>query len=878
MSRPVRSASTPKTVRLAEYAPPAFLVDAVDLVIDLDEDGTTVRSRLTIRRNGPGPLRLDGEGLALVACALDGETLGPNRYQLDETGLTLPDLPDLCTLDIETRIHPESNTALSGLYKSGGNFCTQCEAEGFRRITFFPDRPDVMARYTTTIVADRQRYPVLLSNGDKVDGGEVADGRHWAQWVDPHPKPSYLFALVAGDLVALHDRFVTKSGRDVALAIWVRHHDLPKCRHAMDSLKASMAWDEQVFGLEYDLDTFNIVAVADFNMGAMENKGLNVFNARYVLAAPATATDADYQGIERVVAHEYFHNWTGNRVTCRDWFQLSLKEGLTVFRDQQFMCDRHGLGVKRIEDVRVLRGIQFPEDDGPLAHPVQPDSYIEINNFYTATVYNKGAELVRMIQTLIGRDAFRRGMDLYIGRHDNQAVTIEDFLAAMQDASGVDLTGFRLWYQQAGTPEIDVEEAYDKETASFRLSITQHTRPTPGQPVKAPLPIPIALGLLGPDGAEQSWRLPGEPTAIPGTRVVTVTEQRQTIFCEDVHERPVPSLFRGFSAPVKLRFTAVERLKFLARYETDLFARWDAGQRYALQLLSGLVGDIQAGTAPVLDPDLIEIVRSALHHDDPAFAAEAMTLPGEQRIADEMPLVDVAAIHAARRFVRAGIGAALAPDLLATYQALDADGPYRVNPADMGRRALRNLCLSLLAAADTDDAVALAKAQFDAGNNMTDVLAALQVLNDCDRPERTAALAEFYQRWSGDDLVIDKWFTIQATASLAGAIDRVEALSHHPDFDLRNPNRVRALIGAFAQGNPLHFHDANGRGYAFLVDKILSVDRLNAQIAARLVQALGPWRRHEPGRRALMRTALERILAAPELSRNTFEMASKSLG
>jgi aminopeptidase N len=876
----------PQPVGLADYQPPAYLIDTVDLVFELGAEDTRVKSRLGIRRNPAvaergDALRLDGEELALVSLALDGEPLGANRYQLEpEGGLILADVPDAFTLDVETRIAPQSNTALSGLYVSGGNFCTQCEPEGFRRITYFIDRPDVMARYTTTITAEKGRYPVLLANGNPVERGDIDARRHWAKWVDPHPKPSYLFALVAGDLVAVEDRFTTRSGKEAALAIWVRRGDEDKCAHAMASLKKAMRWDEEVFGLEYDLDVFNIVAVSDFNMGAMENKGLNIFNTRYVLAKPETATDADYQNIESVIAHEYFHNWTGNRVTCRDWFQLSLKEGLTVFRDQEFSADQGSRAVRRIGDVRMLRAMQFPEDDGPLAHPVRPDSYIRIDNFYTPTVYNKGAELVRMIHTLLGRDGFRRGMDLYIGRHDNQAVTIEDFVAAMQDASGVDLGQFKRWYEQAGRPEITIEDRWDKETKSYELSIAQKVPPTPGQAEKSPMLIPLAMGLLGPDGAELPTRLEEEAESRDGTRVITLAEACERFRFVDVPAPPVPSLLRGFSAPVKLKDVPLERLKFLAINDPEPFARWEAGQQVATRVLLDGIETCRSGEAPApLDPDLVPALRRILADADrdPAFAAEALTLPSEAFLADQLAVVDVDAIHAARESARAELSRALAMELASAYVALADAGPYRIEGAAIGRRALRNTCLAYLAAADAERGAALAKAQFDTRANMTDVLAALTVLADLDRPERPAALARFYAAWSRDELVIDKWFALQARSSLPGTPNRVRELTLHPAFERKNPNRVRALVGAFAQGNQIRFHDASGAGYVFLADEVITLDPINPTTAARLVQPLGAWRRHDPARQALMRHQLERVLATPDLSKNTYEMVSKSL-
>jgi len=813
--------------------------------------------------------------------AIDGERLGANRYRLtSEGGLVIDGVPEAFTLDVETRINPQNNTALSGLYVSGGNFCTQCEPEGFRRITYFIDRPDVTARYTTTIVADKRHCPVLLSNGNPSGSGDVENGRHWAKWVDPHPKPSYLFALVAGDLVAVRDRFTTKSGHQVALAIWVRRGDEDKCAHAMASLKKAMRWDEEVFGLEYDLDVFNIVAVSDFNMGAMENKGLNIFNTRYVLAKPETATDTDYQNIESVIAHEYFHNWTGNRVTCRDWFQLSLKEGLTVFRDQEFSADQGSRAVRRIGEVRTLRAIQFPEDDGPLAHPVRPDSYIRIDNFYTPTVYNKGAELVRMIHTLVGKDGFRRGMDLYIRRHDNQAATIEDFVAAMQDAGGVDLSRFKPWYAQAGTPEITVKDRWDEASHCYELDVAQKVPPTPGQPNKSPMLTPLAIGLLGADGSELPTRLEGETESRQGTRVLALSAERESFRFVDLATEPVPSLLRGFSAPVKLKGVPLDRLKFLAVHDPEPFARWEAGQEVATRALLDRVAALCRGGAPTpLDADIVAAIKQTLAAAarDPAFAAEALALPSEAFLADRMAVVDVDAVHTAREAARAEIGRALATEFATAYQELADPGPYLIDGGSIGRRALRNASLAYIAAADPEKGAALAKAQFDAAANMTDVLAALAVLADLDRPERATALASFFAVWSHDPLVVDKWFSLQARSSLPDTAARVRALAAHPAFERRNPNRVRALVGAFAQGNQVRFHDASGAGYVFLADEVIAIDPSNPTTAARLVQPLCAWRRHHPTRQALMQRELERVLAVPNLSKNTHEMVSKSL-
>jgi aminopeptidase N len=882
----------PQPIRLADYQTPDFLIDTVDLAFELGEAETLVKAHLALRRNPAAAdrqasLRLDGDELELVSLALDGAALGSDRYRLEPDGsLVVTEVPDAFSLDIETRIRPQDNTALSGLYKSGGDFCTQCEPEGFRRITYFLDRPDVMARYTVTITADKTRYPVLLSNGNPSGKGDLPDGMHWAKWVDPHPKPSYLFALVAGDLVAHQDSFTTRSGKTVPLAIWVRRGDEDKCAHAMVSLKKSMRWDEEVFGLEYDLDVFNIVAASDFNMGAMENKGLNIFNTRYVLAKPETATDTDYQAVEAVIAHEYFHNWTGNRVTCRDWFQLSLKEGLTVFRDQQFSADQNSAAVCRIGNVRTLRAAQFPEDAGPLAHPVQPQSYLRIDNFYTATVYNKGAEVIRMMHTLLGRDGFRKGMDLYIRRNDNHAATIEDFVTAMEDANGADLGDFRLWYRQAGTPELSIQDRYDPATKEYELTLTQRVPSTPGQPEKTPMPIPVAMGLIGANGDEMPTRLAGETESRDGTRVLVSNAARQSFRFVDVAAPPVPSLLRGFSAPVKLQGLPLPRLKFLAVHDTDPVARWDAGQRVALRVLLDRVDAYQRGIGanrpvrmPGLDPDLIAAMRQTLADADrdPAFAAEALYLPSETTLADEMAVVDVDAIHAARESARQDLGLALADAFADTYQRLADRGAYKIDGRSIGRRALRNVSLAYIAARDGREGAQLAMVQFEAQQNMTDVLAALSVLVDTDCPERAVALARFYERWQDDALVIDKWFALQARCSLPGTVAAVRELTRHPAFSRSNPNRMRAVVGTFSQANQLHFHSADGAGYEFLAEEVLALDRANPTTAARLVQPLGNWRRFDPGRQALMKAQLDRILKTPGLSANTYEMVSKSL-
>jgi aminopeptidase N len=867
-------------VLLADYQPPAFLVDSIDLTFRLDPARTQVRARLAVRRNPAfpdwrAPLFLHAEALQRGEILLDSAPLNPARLREVEGGIEIDGIIGDALLDIETFIAPDANTELSGLYRSNGNYFTQCEAEGFRRITCFPDRPDVMTRFTTTILADRETCPVLLSNGNLVDSGDLPDGWHWAKWQDPHPKPSYLFALVAGDLVCVPDRFTTRSGRGVALGIYVRRGDEDKCAHAMQALKQSMAWDEQVFGLEYDLGVFNIAAVSDFNMGAMENKGLNIFNTRYVLAKPETATDADYQGIETVIAHEYFHNWTGNRVTCRDWFQLSLKEGLTVFRDQEFSADQGSRAVKRIADVRRLRASQFPEDAGPLAHPVRPDSYVKIDNFYTATVYQKGAEVVRMIRTLIGPAAFRAGMDLYFQRHDNQAVRIEDFAQAMADASGTDLSQFKHWYAQAGTPEIIASDLYDEENRRYTLTLRQHTAPTPGQHYKYPFLIPIAMGLLDPSGAALPTRLEGENAAQPGTRVLQLTQPEQHFTFVDVPARPTPSLLRDFSAPVRLAPLQRNRLLFLAAHDSDPFVAWESLQQYATATLLDGVEKLARGDSMAPDDGLTEAMRAILRNAaaDPAFAAEALTLPGEAFLADQMRVVDIDHIHQAREYLRAELGLALAPALRETYARLQDSAPYTPDGASIGRRALKNVCLGYLCAAGEIDRV---QAQYAEASNMTDALAALSLLNTVNRPQRAQAFAHFHARWRNDDLVLDKWFALQAMSPLPHTIDSVRALADHPDFSWRNPNRVRALVASFAMANPTNFHAADGAGYAFLAEAILKLDVINSQVAARMVPPLGQWRRHEPVRQALMQAALQRLLDTPTLTPATSEMATRS--
>ncbi|ALG73719.1 aminopeptidase N [Azospirillum thiophilum] len=879
---------TPKAIRLQDYRPPAHLIDTVDLFVDLGEDATTVRAVMAIRRNparadaAAEPLTLDGQRLELVSVALDGRTLGPDGFIVTPDHLTLPKVPDSFTLETIVRIKPQENTALEGLYKSSGNFCTQCEAEGFRKITYFIDRPDVMARYGTTITADKARYPVLLSNGNLAASGDLEDGRHWARWEDPFPKPCYLFALVAGRLVHGEDSFRTASGRDVTLRIYVEPGNEDKIDHAMLSLVKSMRWDEEVYGLEYDLDIFNIVAVSDFNMGAMENKSLNVFNTKYILARPETATDTDFLNIEAVVAHEYFHNWTGNRVTCRDWFQLSLKEGLTVFRDQEFSADMHSRAVKRIGDVQGLRTVQFQEDAGAMAHPVRPDAYVEINNFYTPTVYNKGAEVIRMIHTLLGAANYRKGIDLYFQRHDGQAVTCDDFVAAMADASGVDLTQFQLWYRQAGTPELEIAGSHDAAAATYTLTVRQTVPPTPGQPAKQPMHIPLTVGLLGPDGRDLPLQLEDEDAAAGGatSRILHVTAESQSFTFRDIPARPVPSLLRGFSAPVKLKTDLTDGdLTFLMANDSDAFNRWEAGQILGTRILLGLVAERQAGREAALPDGYVDAVARILADADrdPAFAAQALVLPTEAYLGTQMTVVDPDAIHAVREFARKTLAGRLRPQFLDLYRRNSSQEPFSADAGAIGRRALKNLCLAYLMALEDAEALDLCLTQYRSAQGMTDEIAALQFLSNAASPEGEAALADFYQRWKGEALVVDKWFGVQAMSNRADALDRVTALLGHPAFEIRNPNKVYALIGGFANGNPVRFHDAGGAGYRFLADQVLRLDPMNPQVASRLMGPFSRLRRYDAARQALMKAQLERIVATPGLSPDVYEVASKSL-
>ncbi|HSI42291.1 MAG TPA: aminopeptidase N [Xanthobacteraceae bacterium] len=871
-------------IRLSDYRPPDWLVDTVHLDVRLHTTATRVIAKLNVRPNPAGradaPLLLDGDEVQLVRLALDGTPLAAGAFIATPQALTVQAPPRRAlTLEIETVLDPSSNTKLMGLFRSSGTYCTQCEAEGFRRITYFPDRPDVLAVYTTRIEADREEAPILLANGNRVESGTV-DGtsRHYAVWHDPWPKPSYLFALVGGRLDRIADRFVTASGRNVELGIYVEPGKAGRAGYAMDALKRSMRWDEEVFGCEYDLDVFNIVAVGDFNMGAMENKGLNVFNDKYVLASPDTATDADYANIEAIIAHEYFHNWTGNRITCRDWFQLCLKEGLTVFRDQEFSSDERSRAVIRIADVRLLKNHQFPEDAGPLAHPVRPQIYREINNFYTATVYEKGAEVVRMLKTLLGADGFRAGMALYLRRHDGDAATIEDFLACFADATGADLGQFALWYQQAGTPEIKAAGSYDADEGTYRLDIAQRTPPTPGQTSKVPLVVPLAIGLVGPDGTDMPLHLDGGAAE---RGVLVVREATQSFVFRNLTARPVPSLNRGFSAPVKLTADlSAEDLLFLARHDSDPFNRFDAAQTLALRHLvaASAAARTGGGSAPPLE--LVAALGSALGEADadPAFAAQALAVPSETDIARDIGTeVDPDAVLAARLGLRRALGAALAPALCETFERFATPGPYSPDAASAGRRALRIACLDLLAAAGTDAGLSGAASLYRGADNMTDRLAALAILAHNAPEARGEALADFHARYADDALVIDKWLALQAQIAEPGTLAAVRALTEHPAFAFTNPNRVRALIGTFASSNPTQFHRPDGAGHAFVADTVLALDGRNPQVAARLLAAFKSWRALEPVRRASAKAALRRVAATAGLSPDVADIATRSL-
>ncbi|XP_009786061.1 puromycin-sensitive aminopeptidase [Nicotiana sylvestris] len=881
----------PKEIFLKDYKQPDYYFDTVDLKFSLGEESTFVASKIAVSPRVEGqsfPLVLNGQDLKLQSIKINGNPLKEEDFHLDSRHLTLKSPPSSkFTLEIVTEIYPQKNTSLEGLYKSSGNFCTQCEAEGFRKITFYQDRPDIMAKYTCRIEADKSLYPVLLSNGNLIEQGDLEGGKHFTVWEDPFKKPCYLFALVAGQLESRDDTFITRSGRNVSLRIWTPAQDLPKTAHAMYSLKAAMKWDEDVFGLEYDLDLFNIVAVPDFNMGAMENKSLNIFNSKLVLASPETATDADYAAILGVIGHEYFHNWTGNRVTCRDWFQLSLKEGLTVFRDQEFSSDMGSRTVKRIADVSKLRMYQYPQDSGPMAHPVRPHSYIKMDNFYTVTVYEKGAEVVRMYKTLLGSQGFRKGMDLYFMRHDGQAVTCEDFFAAMRDANNADFANFLLWYSQAGTPVVKVATNYSAESRTFSLKFSQEVPPTPGQSAKEPMFIPVAVGLLDSsgkdmplssvyhDGKLESFASSGQNVH---TTVLRITKKEEEFVFNDISEKPTPSILRGFSAPIRLESDLTDSdLLFLLAHDSDEFNRWEAGQVLARKLMLSLVADFQQNKALVLNPQFVQGIKSILTDSslDKEFIAKAITLPGVGEIMDMMTVADPDAVHAVRTFIRKQLASELKEELLITAKNNRSSGAYEFDHNNMARRALKNTALAYLGSLEGPEITELLLNEYRNATNMTDQFSALVAI-DQQPAIREEILADFYNKWQDDFLVVNKWFALQAMSDVPGNVENVKKLLNHTAFDLRNPNKVYSLIGGFC-GSPVNFHCKDGSGYKFLGELVVQLDKINPQVASRMVSAFSRWKRYDETRQSLAKEQLEMILSTEGLSENVFEIASKSL-
>ncbi|OQP35798.1 MULTISPECIES: aminopeptidase N [Pantoea] len=858
-----------------DYRAPDYTITDIDLTFALDAAATRVTAVSQVKRLGDAQaeLRLDGEALTLIALEVDGSPW--SHYRQEAGALVLSQLPAQFELKIVNDIHPDKNTALEGLYQSGEALCTQCEAEGFRHITWYLDRPDVLARFTTTIIADEARYPYLLSNGNRIDGGKAEQGKHWVKWQDPFPKPCYLFALVAGDFDVLRDSFKTRSGRDVALEIFVDRGNLDRADWAMTSLKNSMKWDEERFGLEYDLDIFMIVAVDFFNMGAMENKGLNVFNSKYVLAKAETATDKDYLGIEAVIGHEYFHNWTGNRVTCRDWFQLSLKEGLTVFRDQEFSSDLGSRAVNRIDNVRVMRGAQFAEDASPMAHPIRPDQVMEMNNFYTLTVYEKGSEVIRMMHTLLGEENFQKGMQLYFERHDGSAATCDDFVQAMEDASSVDLSQFRRWYSQSGTPVLSVRDDYNPELEQYTLHVTQHTPPTADQKEKLPLHIPLDIELYDNEGKV----IPLQHNGHPVHHVLNVTEEFQTFIFDNVYFQPVPSLLREFSAPVKLDYKWSDaQLTFLMRHARNDFARWDAAQSLLATYIRLNVARHQQGQPLSLPLHVADAFRAVLLDDgrDPALTALILTLPSENEIAELFDVIDPLAISVVREALVRTLATELADEFFAVYNA-NQQGEYRIEHEAMGQRALKNICLSYLAFGETALADKLVQTQYHQANNMTDALAALAASVAAQLPCRGALLAHYDERWHRDGLVMDKWLMLQATSPSPDALQKVRELLHHRSFTMSNPNRIRALIGAFVSGNPAAFHAKDGSGYQFLVEMLTDLNTRNPQVAARMIEPLIRLKRYDADRQALMRQALETLQGLDKLSGDLYEKITRAL-
>lgn len=867
----------PKEIHLKDYTPPDYLVNSIFLNFDLHEEGTNVKTIMDVKLNSKcksfsPPFVMFGEDLKLKSILLDGKPLDKKNYRIEEDKLIIPKVPTHFKVETEVEIHPEKNTQLSGLYLSQGNFCTQCEAQGFRRITYFPDRPDVMTRFTTTITADKKRYPVLLSNGNLVDEKGLSGNRHWVKWEDPSLKPSYLFALVAGDFDHLEDTFVTMTGKNVLLRVYVEKGKLDQAQFAMDSLKRAMKWDEGTYSREYDLNIYMIVAVSDFNMGAMENKGLNLFNDRYILAKPETATDTDFTNVEEVIGHEYFHNWSGNRVTVSNWFQITLKEGLTIFRDQSFTADLHSAVVKRIEDVNVIRTVQFSQDAGPLAHPIRPESYIEVNNFYTVTVYNKGSEVIRMIETLIGQENFREGMKLYFDRNDGQAVTTEEFIQAMEEAGNIDLKQFRRWYTQAGTPVLHVKSKFNKKKKTYTLEVKQVLPATPGQKKKNDLLIPLAIGLLDQDT--------GKDLLLPITRILTLKQKISKFKFKNISKLPVPSLLRNFSAPVKLNYPYTEEeLLFLMTHDSDGFNRWDAGQELATKIIFKLLRSWRRRKQLVLPTLFINAIRTLLDDKelDKQLLTEMLNLPKIPYLMEQMKVVDIEGLFYVREFIKSELARALQTEFMQRYQENNIAEPYIFSAAEIGQRSIKNICLYYLMQLKTPQSIELCVSQFEKADNMTDCIAALAAINDFKVPERTKLLDSFYQRWKGDDLVVNKWFSLQAISALPDTLSKVKKLISHPAFNYTNPNKVRALIGAFCQYNYINFHNKNGSGYKFLGDQIIKIDKYNAQLGARLLEPLTQWKKFDKARQKLMLEQLQRIKKETKISKDVYEIVSKSL-
>ncbi len=893
----MKTETSPQTIYLKDYQPPQYWIESVHLYFDLHENATRVTNTLKLTRNlnaiKNNEFRLNGEQLKLESIKIDGSPLEPSKFRVDEKFLYLVDSPEKFTLEIITIIEPQKNLAFEGLYKSNGKFCTQCEAEGFRKITYFLDRPDVMSVFTVTVEADKKQYPLLLSNGNKIDAKDLGNGRHLVKWFDPYKKPAYLFALVAGDLAIVQDKFRTASGRDVTLQIFCHYGHEDRCSHAMNSLKQSMKWDEDTFGLEYDLDVYMIVAVDDFNMGAMENKGLNIFNSSYVLAKPETATDTDYDNIQAVVGHEYFHNWTGNRVTCRDWFQLSLKEGLTVYRDQEFSADMTGSSVKRIEDVVRLRTNQFAEDAGPMAHPIRPQSYIEINNFYTLTVYEKGAEVIRMMRTILGKSGFRKGMDLYFKRHDGQAVTTEDFVAAMEDANSVNFTQFKNWYNQAGTPEVAARYEYNPQKGELSLHLKQNCPLVAGETQKSPFHIPISIGFLNSQGQDLPATLLEKSefdhlaSNHEGATIIHLTQPEQSFNFSGFKEKPVVSLLREFSAPIKLSLEqSKDELAFIMGHDTDKFNRWEASQKLAVEEMKSLVAQFQATNEPVeqqssyaVDSVVLNAFSKVISDSelDPAFKAYIMALPSENYLSQFYKTINVEAIHFAVNFLRRKIAQSTEAELLKIYHHYYQCGEKILNAKSAGERALRNQALSYLCALKKPDHFKLALQQATEAKNMTDEIAALASLNSFDSPERKLALEQFYKKWSKESLVMNKWFSLHALTPIENALEKIIETSHNPSFDSNNPNKIYSLFGGFGTYNMLRFNDPSGKAYKWMADKVIEVDARNPQVASRLVSTFNQWKKLDPARQGLVKVQLQRIVAQQGISPNVFEIANKAL-